>query len=54
MSTPGSTRNGYGTGRLTVHSDPAKLAAVTRELRGPAARSSSSPPWARCTRATAS
>lgn len=34
MSTPGSTRNGYGTGRLTVHSDPAKLAAVTRALRG--------------------
>lgn len=34
MSTPGSTRNGYGTGRLTVHADPAKLAAVTRALRG--------------------
>lgn len=30
----GSTRNGYAAGRLTVHSDPAKLAPVTRALRG--------------------
>ena len=34
MSVPGSTRNGYAAGRLTVHSDPAKLAPVTRALRG--------------------
>lgn len=34
MSAPSSTRNGYATGRLTVHSDPAKLAPVTRALRG--------------------
>lgn len=32
--TPGSTRNGYAAGRLTVHSEPAKLAPVTRALRG--------------------
>ncbi|MBP2365331.1 pantoate--beta-alanine ligase [Pseudonocardia parietis] len=32
--TPGSTRNGYAPGRLTVHSEPAKLAPVTRALRG--------------------
>lgn len=31
---PGSTRNGYAPGRLTVHSEPAKLAPVTRALRG--------------------
>ncbi|MFP5071786.1 pantoate--beta-alanine ligase [Pseudonocardia nantongensis] len=30
----GSTRNGYAPGRLTVHSDPAKLTPVTRALRG--------------------
>jgi len=29
-----ATRNGYATGRLTVHADPAKLAPVTRALRG--------------------
>ncbi|MBN9736991.1 MULTISPECIES: pantoate--beta-alanine ligase [unclassified Pseudonocardia] len=33
-TSPGSTRNGYAAGRLTVHSDPAKLAPVTRALRG--------------------
>ena len=30
----GSTWNGYAAGRLTVHSDPAKLTPVTRALRG--------------------
>ncbi|ANY07053.1 pantoate--beta-alanine ligase [Pseudonocardia sp. HH130630-07] len=29
-----TTRNGYAPGRLTVHSDPAKLGPVTRALRG--------------------
>lgn len=34
MTAAAGTRNGYAAGRLTVHSDPAKLAAVTRALRG--------------------
>ncbi len=34
MTAEASTRNGYAAGRLTVHSDPAKLAPVTRALRG--------------------
>jgi pantoate--beta-alanine ligase len=29
-----ATKNGYARGALTVHGDPAKLAAVTRALRG--------------------
>jgi pantoate--beta-alanine ligase len=29
-----ATKNGYARGALTVHSDPAKLTAVTRALRG--------------------
>lgn len=29
-----TTKNGYATGTLTVHSDPARLRAVTRALRG--------------------
>ena len=31
---PASTRNGYVAGQVTVHSDPARLAPVTRALRG--------------------
>ncbi|MFP5019421.1 pantoate--beta-alanine ligase [Pseudonocardia phyllosphaerae] len=31
---PGSTRNGYRPGALTVHADPATLTPVTRALRG--------------------
>ncbi len=34
MTATASTRDGYVAGQLTVHSDPAKLAPVTRALRG--------------------